>query len=155
MPSRVRMFWWVCILLVIYWAFETIWLVTFPAHHYLAALSKLPIQFQSATRSRDIAIDVVITSFWSAIVISLAAIAAFRRSNMSRLAIVFVFLGYEMIPLIIPGAHDQFDAHFGGSIEKLKELRPYVSLLLELIAVTCAYSGNARAWFKTPSDQKG
>lgn len=128
---------------------EAIWFLLVPSSHYLAVLGKLPAGLRFTTQRADMFNIVMSTVFWSAAILSLAWLATSGHSNLARWGIVVVFLVHEFVPLFVAIAYGQLHSYVAklGQDEWAKPLA-YVVPILEMIAIACLFSGNARSWFK-------
>ena len=151
MPSHVKIFWWLSIVIVIWWVFWTARFLLFPTAHYLAVLAKLPLEFREAARRSDIQTGIISTLVWGGVTLGLAWLAAFRRLNWARWAFGIVFLIREAIPFLVFAAYHQL-GHYMTELAHENWTDPvgYLIPAVTLTAIAFVFSGNARGWF-TPS----
>jgi len=149
MPTQVRLFWWICVFVVITGILEAAWPLLFPSAHYLASLAKLPVAFRSITYRTDIINVTISTAVWSVFILGLAWLAAFRHSNLARWGIVIVFLLRESIPLLISLSYNQTPSY--GKNENWGNPIGYVVPALEIAAVVCLFWRGVGSWFESKS----
>jgi hypothetical protein len=167
MPSNVKIFWWLSVAVVAYWAVMTAWHAMFPSAHELAVLAKMPAELRDKVRRTDTSIPILTTAFWSAVTLGLAWLAAFRRQNWARWAYAFAFVVREfLLPWIVvayvylvqsTGAHywgalweDAWNSTFSLSSDP----RHYIVPALTIAAIAAVFMGNAKDWFRAPRTAK-
>ena len=162
MPSNVKIFWWISVATVAYWAVSTTWYLAFPTAHYLAVLAKLPPHLREGARNADIEYNVAGVLFWSSVTLVLASLAAFRRRNWARWAYSIAFLFRELLPCIalgyvylVPSYSTVYRQLFLKDVWKSivfewSDARNYIVPVATAIAIVVVFTGNARGWFKGP-----
>jgi hypothetical protein len=160
MPSHVKIFWWLTVIVVTYVVLSHAWYLAFPPAHVLAVWAKVPARFRDLMHFVNIeyfVIAVVANGVW----LALAWLAAYRRKNWARWMITIWFLLGLASPLVIyawyvlVGNHELVQHYWRFEIDaEAKEWenpRSYVVPLVTIAALVFAFTGNARAWFKPPA----
>jgi hypothetical protein len=107
------------------------------------------LSFASRRNNADMLDIAVSTAFWSAAILSLAWLAAARRSNLARWGIVLAFLVHETAALIVSVAYGQFHSYVAKlGQENWTNPLLYIIPVLEVVAAACLFSPSARKWFK-------
>ncbi len=158
MPSNVKVFWWLSVAVVAYWTVMTAWHAVFPSAHELATLAKLPVELREETRRADIRFPAIATSFWVAVTLGLAWLAAFRRRNWARWAYALAFLIRAFLLdyivaaylYLVPGygyRHAFLEQAWNSTVSTWSDPRSYLTPALTVVAIAAAFTGNAKAWF--------
>src|SRR5262249_39724118 len=90
-PSNVRVFFWLTVLAAAWVCGTNTWFLIFPTAAQTAMLARLPAELHEGTHRAEISrLGIIVTE--SAILLTLAWLAAFRRQNWARWLFVILFL---------------------------------------------------------------
>ena len=145
MPSHLKIFFWLIAAIGAYWMISIGWFILFPPAEVTAALAKLPPAMREAIAQRAWTISLVSTAIRAAVFVGLAWLAAFRRHNWARLAVLAIFVLMQAVPLILAARHGA-----AGQFVHAQYLNFQADLVFALfvIAILFSFTGNARGAFK-------
>jgi hypothetical protein len=151
MPSNVKVFWWLSVAVVLYWAFSTTWYLAFPTARYLTILANLPPEFREGARHTDILNLLLGTLFRCGSTLGLAWLSAFRRQNWARWAFTALFILRESLLFLVSILYYHQLDFFIQEISRENWTDPggYIDPILTIMAIGFVFSGNARGWFST------
>lgn len=163
MPSNVKIFWWLSVAVVTYSVLATVWHIAFPGARYFAMLAKFSPELRESARRADILIPTMATSFWAAVTLGFAWLAAFRKRNQARWAYAFAFvfreillpciaLAYVYLVPIYDALYRQlfWDGLWKSTVSEWSNPRSCFVPALTIIAIAAVFTGNARDWFRAP-----
>lgn len=139
MPSSIKVFFGLCIALVGVWGIQQYALFdSFPNEGY-----------SLADRMKAMRLELALTMVESGVVVSLGWMAAFRRTNWARWALVGVLLAGEFVPMAgyaargaLIGYLDHAFVRFGANPVW------YAALALKVAIIVLVLRANVEPWFK-------
>jgi hypothetical protein len=143
MPSHVRIFFWIIVLVVAYWALSAACFLAFPPASFVARLAKLsPVVRQIVRAGSLMPVAARCLAF-----LLLAWLAAFRDQNWARWGIVFLFVWITAVPAGFALATHGFSLYLRDSL-----LDPgfLIETALLAVAIGFIFTGNARRRFRAP-----
>jgi hypothetical protein len=165
MPSNVKIFWCLSVLIVSYAVISREWHIVFPpplrlSPRSLAALAKVPEALRERIRTFDIEYVMGAAIVVNGTKLLFAWLATFKRKNWARWAFAILFVFLEALPLIAYFVsllfQSQLTSHYFGQLVLKDEMKalfdPYAILFRasEIAAIVFVFTGNARDWFKAP-----
>jgi len=156
MPLVVKAFSALGALLVVIWIYHYVAFIAFPSEHYISMVAKLPTEIRDETRHYDVVTRGVSTLVWSVIVLLFGWLAAFRRRNWARWALLVIFVVAELIPFVAMGVFYLDDPDIQRitpySLFAWEELAAYarpgnfVVASIKIVMLFLIYSPKARPW---------
>jgi hypothetical protein len=164
MPTSIRLFWWISVLLVFYGTAMSVWTLMFPDAQYLSFVAKMPASMRD--QAYDLRIHLIIkdTLLWGVPILTFAWFAAFKRHNWARLLFagllgvnvaVDLLMANLLVQQLIGSALLQdaslLDVYF-QNMARQNWLNPwlYLNSTVLLAATGLAFSPQARGWFARP-----
>lgn len=148
MPSHVKAFWWLSVVMVAYWGVSTVWPLIFPSTSHLALLARLPQHDVNRVHIIN-AIGVALTLVFCGATLGTAWLAAARRKNWARWVSaalllhnpIAISLGMALIPgPLHPRLTDMlFVAHLFWA--GLLRVTPQSSFPAIFVGVACTWFG--------------
>jgi hypothetical protein len=147
MPLQIRLFFWLSVAVVAYWAIRasSFWIQSTP---YLAGLNRYFVRTAMDT-------TLFVTIPWCALTFGIAWLAAFRHYNWARWAFVILFLFREIV-LFADVARSVQVRPYGYNYLRYHWAAPsqFLTTSLLLAASTLVFAGNAKGWFKTRAESR-
>lgn len=147
MPQLVKIFFWTIVALVVWWIAQTLFKLVFPPPPIAVALARMSPATRETMRFADIVTNLFATLVRSMAYLGLAWLAAFRRRNWARWAIVLLFLAGEAALLTILAMPRGLARGFGLYLRILSNPVIATSSLLLIAAIVLLFTPPARAWF--------
>ncbi|HUO03374.1 MAG TPA: hypothetical protein VMU31_11380 [Rhizomicrobium sp.] len=144
MPSHLRIFFWLIAAIAAYWVVSVAWVMMFPPAEMVAALARVSAALREQIRENAWRITIVSTAIRVVVFVGLAWLAAFRRQNWARWALLAVFVLSNAAPYAAA-------VYFGRVPEFLlryRDLQADIIAALIALALVFAFTGNARGAFK-------
>ena len=144
MPSHLKIFFWLVVSVAAWWVGSMLWVMEFPPAEMTAALAKIPVAMRAAVARNAWQITLVSTAIRVVVFVGLAWLAAFRRQNWARWAVLVIFILSHAAPFVIAlrlGTVAEF-------LSRYHDWQADVIALLIAIALAFAFTGNAREAFK-------
>jgi hypothetical protein len=143
MPSHVRIFFWIIVLVVAYWVASAAWVLAFPPSQFSAALTKLTPEARGIIRA-DMLVPLAVRCV---AFLLLAWLAAFRDQNWARWGIAFLSLWITAVPAVFALTTHTFDRYLQDHL-----LDPGFLIVTALLvaAIVFVFTGNARLRFRAP-----
>ena len=144
MPSNLKIFFWLIAAVAAWWVASMVWVMAFPPAEMTAALAKIPAAMRAAVARNAWQITLVSTAIRVLVFVGLAWLAAFRRQNWARWALLVIFILSHAAPFAIA-------ARLGTTAEFFSRYRDWQGDAIALViavALAFAFTGNAREVFK-------
>lgn len=154
MPLNVKIFLWLTIVAICYWAGTAIWFRLHPSD--TVAMAKMLAEMRPDSRQTAIEANRISVNFglgvalvWSTVTLSLAWVAAFYRRNWARWAYAILFLVRESLPFGAALALHRFHIYLAQYLSRgWGEPRAYILPVLFTLAIIFVFTGKANAWFR-------
>jgi hypothetical protein len=138
MPLSIKIFFGLCVALICVWALQQYLLfATFPNEGY-----------SLAERMKAMQMKLVWTVVESAVVLSLAWMAAFRRLNWARWGLVGLLIGAEFLPMLGYAMRGELFAYLTHTFIKFGANSAwYAALALKIAAIVLVLRARVEPWF--------
>jgi hypothetical protein len=144
MPSHLKIFFWLVVTVAAWWVGSMLWVMQFPPAEMVAALAKIPPGMRAAVARNAWQITLVSTAIRVVVFVGLAWLAAFRRQNWARWALLVIFILSHAVPFAIAMRLDRMQEF----ISRYHDWQGDVIALVIAAALAFAFTGNAREGFK-------
>lgn len=147
MPVQVRIFWWLSVVIVIYSIVLTVLAVQHIRYtDYLLTIAKVPPGIRERTYRMDVSVHIVSAAVWCGLILLLAWLAAFRRLNLARWVLAFLFSIWGLYEFWGAVEFHELNAPVLDLIKK--GWWAYILLTFAVAAVSCVFSSRAQVWFE-------